>query len=55
MNRFRAWFEGTSVTFCISESQMGYIDTNHITAVAQWHLQQEGVDPLLSEVEWEIL
>ena len=55
MNRFRAWFEGTSVTFGISESQMGYIDTNLITAIAQLHLKQEGVDPLLSEVEWEIV
>ena len=55
MNRFRAWFEGTSVTFGISKSQMGYIDTNLITAIAQLHLKQEGVDPLLSEVEWEIV
>ena len=55
MNKFRAWFEDTTVTFSISESQMGYIDTNLITAIAQLHLKHEGADPLLSEVEWEIV
>ena len=55
MNKFRAWFEDTIVTFSISESQMGFIDTNLITAIAQLHLKHEGADPLLSEVEWEIV
>ena len=55
MNMYRAWFEGTSVRFSISHSQMCFFDTNRITELAQGVLQEEGCDVLFSEVQWEEL
>ena len=55
MNLYRAWFEGTSVRFSISHSQMCFFDTNRITELAQGVLQEEGCDVLFSEVQWEEL
>ena len=48
--KIKTWFEGTTVTFSIYSQ--GPLDCAYITAIAQLHLKQEGVDPLLSEVEW---
>ena len=50
MIKIQTWFEGTTVTFSIRSQ--GPMDCAYITSIAQLHLKQEGVDPLLSEVEW---
>ena len=48
MIKIKAWFEGTTVIFSCNQSYT----TSTIDSLAQLHLKQEGVDPLLSEVEW---
>ena len=53
MKSFRAWFEDTSVRFRISQSSP--FDANLITELAQEYLREEGCDPLLSEIEWEVI
>jgi len=52
---YKAWFEDTWVQFSVNESQACFFDANRITELAQELLREQGCDPLLSEVEWEIL
>ena len=52
---YRAWFEDTQVRFSVKQSQECFFDANRITELAQELLREEGCNPLLSEVEWEIL
>ena len=48
MIKIKAWFDHTPVIFSCNQSYT----TSTIDSLAQLHLKQEGVDPLLSEVEW---
>ena len=51
MIKIKAWFEDTTVIFSCNQ----FYNTNTIDYLAQLHLKHEGSDPLVCEVEWEIV
>ena len=51
MIKIKAWFEDTTVIFSCNQ----HYNTNTIDYLAQLHLKHEGSDPLVCEVEWEIV